>query len=450
MSRMIITNRDELATTRTREQVLDIIEAGIEQVLPTTIIKSVIRFDSANRTITLSDHDYPLLKGRLFIIGGGKASGLMAEALENVIPPDDITAGVINCKGGTYQTQKIGITTAGHPVPDERGVAGVRQMLGLKQRYAINENDLVICLISGGGSALMPCPVAEINLSDKQKITALLVNSGAEIKEINIVRKHLSQVKGGQLGKYFAPATVVSLILSDVIGNDLATIASGPTYPDPSTFSMAYELLHKYHLLKEAPQRVVDLLHRGSLGEISETPKTLTNCHNYIIGDNGLALEAMKNKASDMGLNPITVTSEQKGDTGEVALSRAKEIIANKYHGYNVILIGGETTIKVPAGAGKGGRNQHYAAVSLLAMKQYPGAWVVASAGTDGSDFLPDVAGAIVDRGSLAEVRTRGLDASDYLKRCDSNTLLAEIGYSLIVTGDTGTNVGDVMVYLLG
>jgi len=170
---------------------------------------------------------------------------------------------------------------------------------------------------------------------------------------------------------------------------------------------------------------------------------------NYIIGDNGLALEAMSAKAKSLGLAPHIITSQQIGDTAEVAQLRAEEVLKHRYPGYNILLIGGETTIKLPPNAGRGGRNQHYAAVSMLAMAGYPGQWIVASVGTDGSDFLPDVAGAIVDQGSLDTARAKGIDVKAYIERCDSNTLLESIGNSLIITGDTGTNVGDIMVYLV-
>ena len=447
---MIIKNKFELSITELRKQALDIIEAGIARVLPPALLKSAVRYDSAHRILTVKDDTYDLSKGRIFVIGGGKASGLMAETLEDIIAPDNIEAGVVTCKSGDYKTSKIKIIQAGHPVPDQRGLQGVKQMLALRERYSINENDLVICLISGGGSALMPCPVDGVNLKDKQTITELLLGCGAEIQAINAVRKHLSKTKGGGLGNFYSPATVVSLILSDVIGNNLDVIASGLTCPDSTTFSDAYEVLERYDLLSEVPEGAIDFLRKGCHGEVEETPKTLANCHNYIIGDNTLALEAMAEKASEMGFTPYIVTAEQKGDTTVMAQLRAKEILSAKYAGYDVVLIGGETTPKLPGAAGKGGRNQHYAAVSMLAMAGYAGEWVVASIGTDGSDFLPDVAGAMVDNNSLDSARARGIDVKSYLSRYDSNTLLKRIGDSLIVTGNTGTNVGDVILYALG
>jgi len=242
---------------------------------------------------------------------------------------------------------------------------------------------------------------------------------------------------------------VVSLVLSDVVGNDLDVIGSGQTCPDPSTFLDAYNVLVKYDLLSRVPGGIVDSLREGCRGTLEETPKTLHNCINYIIGDNALALEAMAKKAKEVGFTPRIVTAEQKGDTAAVARLRAGETLSSMYAGYDMVLIGGETTPRLPGVVGKGGRNQHYAAVSMLAMKEYPGEWAIASVGTDGSDFLPDVAGAIVDDKSLSRAQDKGLDVASYLDRYDSNTLLREIGASLIVTGNTGTNVGDVIVYAL-
>ena len=446
---MIIKNRDELSTTEMRKQALDILESAINRILPPNIMKSALRYDTTGRMLTVSGDTYSLSRGRLFVIGGGKASGLMAETLETIIPPENISAGVVNSKSRNYKTSTIKIVPAGHPIPDQRGIGGVKEMLALKERYHINENDLILCLISGGGSALMPYPVDEIDLASKQKITELLLSSGAEITEINTVRKHLSQIKGGRLGRFFSPATVVSLLLSDVTSNNLSVIASSPTFPDPSTFSDAYSVLTKYSLLETAPEKVTGYLRKGCQGNAKETPKTLDNCHNYIIGDNRLALEAMARKAEEAGFTPFIVTAEQRGETTTAARSRANELLSAKYATYSAILIGGETTPKLPANAGKGGRNQHYAAVSMLAMKQYPGKWVMASVGTDGSDFLADVAGAMVDANSLDSAKARGIDIKAYLSRYDSHTLLAKIGRSLVRTGDTGTNVGDVIIYLL-
>lgn len=446
---MIIKNKDELSITALRKQALDIVEAGISRVLPSTVMKYSLKINPSKKILSIKNKDYDISTGRIFVIGGGKASGPMAQTLEEIIGPGNITRGIVNCNNKNYQTNKIKIVEASHPTPDQRGVLGVEQMLALKDRYSINKNDLVICLISGGGSALMPCPVDEITLKDKQQMTKLLIKKGPTIQEINAVRKHLSKIKGGQLGKFYSPAPVISLIISDVIGNDLDAIASGPTVPDSSTFLDAYNVLKRYKLLYEAPQSIVDFLEKGCAGKIAETPKKLDNCTNFIIGDNRMALEAMASKAETLGFKPYIVTAEQKGDPTDMAKLRAEEILNSKYKNYDVILIGGETTPKLPDNHGKGGRNQHYAAVSMVALKDYPGEWVMTSIGTDGSDYLPDIAGAIVDKNSLETSRTTGIEVKSYLDRYDSSTLLKKIGNSLIKTGNTGTNVGDAAVYIL-
>lgn len=445
----LIKNISELAITPLRTLALGIIEAGICRVLPSSVMKNAVKFNPTNRILSINNEGFDVSKGRLFVIGGGKASGLMAQTLEDIIDPHNITAGFVNCKDDHYRTTKIGITPASHPTPDLRGVHGVSQMLALKEQYSINENDLVICLISGGGSALMPCPVDEISLEDKQEMTGLLVEKGPTIQEINAVRKHLSKMKGGRLGKFFSPTRVVSLIISDVIGNDLDTIASGPTVPDSTTFRDALAVLKNYDLLSIAPRRIVDYLEKGCAGQREETPKKLDNCRNFIIGDIRLALEAMAAKAKELGLNPFIVTDSQKGDPTEMAKLRANEILDGKYKDYDVLLIGGETTPKLPDIHGKGGRNQHYSAVSMTALRDYPGEWVMASIGTDGSDYIDGIAGAIVDKNSLSVADSKGIAIQPYLDRYDSFTLFEKIGNCLVKTGNTGTNVGDAAVYFL-
>jgi glycerate-2-kinase len=444
----LITNKCELSITPLRAQTLDIIEAGIFKVLPSTVMNHTVKFDPSTRILSIINKDFDVSKGRIFVTGGGKASGLMAQILEEIIGPENIIDGYVNSIDNNYTTSKIQITRASHPTPDQAGVSGVEQMLALKDRYSINEKDLVICLISGGGSALMPCPVEGISLADKQRINDLLIAGGPTIQEINTVRKHLSGIKGGRMGKFFSPARVVSLIISDVVGNNLDAIASGPTVPDPTTFSDALDVLTKYNLLAGTPKSIVAYLEKGRAGKQEETPKKIDNCHNFIIGDNRSALEAMASKAIELGFNPYIVTAEQIGDPTEMAKRRAAEILNGEYKDHDVILVGGETTPTLPLNHGKGGRNQHYAAVSMIALEDYPGEWVMASVGTDGSDYLSGIAGAIVDKNSLNAGRLKGIEILPYLERYDSNTLLERIGNSLITTGNTGTNVGDVVIYI--
>jgi len=446
----IILNRDELATSALRGQVLDIIEAGIRAVLPRNLLNCVVRYDPRRNVLTVCAHRYELGTGRMFVVGGGKASAAMAEAFEEAVGPQHIAAGIVTCSSGESKTRRVEVVEAGIPLPDRRGLEGVKRMLAMKDGYGIGENDVVVCLLSGGGSALMPCPVEGLGLEDKQAATELLLSCGAEIGEINAVRKHLSRTKGGRLGRFFSPARVVSLMLSDVVGNHLDVIASGPTVPDPSTFSDALNVLRKYGLLCKVPKSVIKVLERGADGQLEETPVFLQNCHNHIIGDNRMALEAMADAARGLGLQPCVVTAEQTGDTTVVARMRAREIIEGRYDGCDVVLIGGETTPTLPEAHGRGGRNQHYAAVSMTALREYAGEWAMASVGTDGSDYVLETAGAIVDHDSLEAARVRGLDVESYLERYDSNGLLSALGNCLIETGNTGTNVCDVIVYVLG
>ncbi|MCX5993032.1 MAG: DUF4147 domain-containing protein, partial [Chloroflexi bacterium] len=432
---MIIKNREELITPGQRARAVELIEAGISRVLPSNLMRTSVKYSHSQKRLSVNGHKYDLSKGRVFVVGGGKASGSMAIELEKIIGPESITAGIVNCKSTEHGTEKIKVVQAGHPVPDAAGVEGVKEMLSMKARYGIGKGDLVINLISGGGSALLPCPVKDVTLEDKQVITRMLLGCGADIKEINSVRKHLSLIKGGGLAGFFAPARVISLIISDVVGDDLNVIASGPAVPDPTTYRDALGVLQKYNLLDRAPQAAIDFLRRGCAGLEAETLKKLRNCTNHVIGNNRMALEAMAVKAGDLGIKPCIITPEMSGGASEYAYAMAAKVKEGRYKGFGVLLIGGETTPTLPEHAGKGGRNQHYAAVSMLAMQGYTPPWLVASAGTDGSDYLPDVAGAMVDDRSLAAAGAAGLDAADYIERFDSNTLFTGMGRSLIITG---------------
>ena len=447
---MIIKNREELITSGQRAAAVELIEAGIERVLPSNLVRTSVKYDHGQKRLSVEGHEYDLQKGRVFVVGGGKASGAMAVELEKILGPASIAAGIVNCKSDEHVTQKIKVVRAGHPVPDAAGVEGVREMLSMKARYCIGKDDLVINLVSGGGSALLPCPVNGVALEDKQVMTQLLLGCGADIKEVNSVRKHLSLIKGGGLAGFFAPARMVSLIISDVVGDDPGVIASGPAVPDASTYADALNVLQKYGLLEKAPQAAVDFIRRGCAGLEAETPKRLRNCTNHVIGNNHMALQAMAKKAVALGIKPCIVTAEMTGGTTEYAYGMAARVKEGRYRGFGALLIGGETAPALTENAGKGGRNQHYAAVSMLAMQGHIPPWLVASVGSDGSDFLPDAAGAMVDDRSLYEARAAGLDVEDYITRFDSNTLFTRMGRSLIITGPTGTNVSDILLYLLG
>lgn len=438
---MVVKNREELSTTQLRRKALILAESGVKAVLPEKLMESAA--GKIRRTVLRRG------SGRVFVVGGGKAAGRMAESLEKILGSENITEGLVISKGGLPKTKKIKLRKGGHPFPSQEGVRAMKELLSLKNKHSINKKDLVVCLISGGGSSLMALPEKGITLGDKQKITKLLLESGAEIREINIVRKHLSGVKGGKLASRFSPARIISLIISDVVGNKLETIASGPTCPDSSTFSDAFNVLRKYNLLARTPKKIVEFLKKGIEGKVNETPKSLANCQNLVIGDIKLALASIFEKGKKLGLEPCVITSQQLGDCQRAALLRAGEIIKGKYKNYNLILLGGELTSKLPKIHGKGGRCQHYALASLVAMAKYPKPWVLVSLATDGADFLEEAAGAIVDNNSLKKANAKGLDAKDFLKRYDSYNFFKKLGNSLIATGLTSTNVADIAIYML-
>jgi len=442
-------NYKQIAITGARKQVLEIINAGISQVQPDKLLPTAVQYNQHLNSLIIQNRSYDLISGRIFVVGGGKAAGFMAATLEQIIGPKYIIAGAVNSIRNDYKTKKIKIIKAEHPLPDKKGVAGVEKMLKLKEKYDIGEKDLVICLLAGGGSALLPGPVKAISLSDKQRVTDLLIKCGADIEEINTVRKHLSRVKGGQLGRHFAPAQVATIIISDVINNDLDVVASGPTVPDMTTFKDAYLVLKKYNLINKAPGEVRNYLESGCAGNEEENPKTLANCDNFIIGDNPTCLEAMATQAKAMGLKPIVVSSEIAGDPVKVIERRAIDIISGQYRDYNILLYGGETTPTLPSSPGRGGRNQHLAALTTLALEDYNAPWTMAAVATDGADFMRGAAGAIVDQNTIALARQQKLNIAEFINKFNTNKLFKKIGQSLIVTGDTETNVGDVMVFYI-
>ena len=445
---MIIKNYKNLATTEARKNVLDLIEEGLKSVQADTLVNSSVKYDEKNKTLKIRDKGHKI-KGRIFVVGGGKAAGLMAEAVEKVIGINNIEAGVINSNVENNNLKKIKVIKASHPIPDENGVLGVEEMLSLKVKYDINEKDIILCLITGGGSALMPSPIDYITLEDKRKTTKILLNSGATIHEINAVRKHLSKIKGGRLAQYFYPAQIISLIISDVIGNDLDVIASGMTVPDKSTFDDAYKVLSKYNLSGEVSAEVEKYLKSGYDGKEGETPKKLVNAFNYIIGDSSVFLKAVEEKARDMNYSPKIVTAELKGDPESKAKEIAKNINEQKYGNHDLLIMGGETTPVLPAEHGQGGRNQHFVLASINHLKRTNKKFTVASMGTDGCDYLHGIGGAIADNNSIRDIINKKLNIDKYLKTFDSFTIFNKIKNSIIKTDNTGTNVGDIIIYIV-
>jgi glycerate 2-kinase len=387
---------------------------------------------------------------RLLVIGFGKASVSMAQASERLL--DDLmgSAVIITKYGhanGPHAIAKTTVYEAAHPVPDENGAAATRAIVDLVGQA--DERTLVLCLISGGGSALFVAPYQGLTLGEKQEMTELLLRSGATIGELNGVRKHLSRVKGGRLAEIVYPASIVSLIISDVIGDRLDVIASGPTAPDTSTYADALGVLEKYELSKRCPQAVLSILERGARGQIPETPKQdnhiFTGVQNIVIASNAMALNDAKEKAEELGFHTFVFSSTLQGEAREAAHSLAVQALNTNLTRPFCLLSGGETTVKVK-GTGIGGRNMELALAFALEIEGVAGITLL-SAGTDGTDGPTDAAGAVVDGHTIGRATGMGLDAQEYLEDNNSYTFFRSTG-DLLMTGPTGTNLMDLQIIL--
>jgi glycerate 2-kinase len=423
---------------------LRIFRAALKAAAPA---QAVVRYVKLTRhVLTAGRKRYRLGSFRkIYVIGAGKASAEMAQAIERMLGKR-ITGGLINIKyGHAAHLRRIELNECGHPIPDRNGELGAERIVEIARQAG--PDDLIVCLISGGASALLPLPVPPVTLEEKQETTRLLLHCGANIHELNCVRKHISAVKGGQLAQLAWPATTLALILSDVIGDDLDVIGSGPTVPDRSTFADARAILDKYGIGGRVPAAVSERL----AGSDPETPKLgdkiFGNVQNLIVGSNRLAVDAAAQQARALGYRTLVLSTFIEGETRDVArvhAAIAKEIRAT---GRPVkppacVISGGETTVTI-RGTGLGGRNQEFAlagARDIAGLKDV----VILSAGTDGTDGPTDAAGAIADGSTIA----RGLDAAAFLANNDSYHFFENIG-DLIKTGPTGTNVADVHIILL-
>ncbi len=392
---------------------------------------------------------------KILCLAFGKAACDMAKAAEELLG-DIMSCGIVITKYGHCSERdslkKMTVFEAGHPVPDAEGVRATEEVVKLLKNRV--EKTAVLCLISGGGSALLVSPLEGISLDDKQKTTQLLLSSGADIYELNTVRKHISKVKGGRLAQIAFPAHVLSLILSDVIGDRLDVIASGPTSPDSTTYQDAFQVIEKYGLEDKVPRSVLNILDNGRRGLFPETPKAETqlfkHAENIIIGSNRIALRAAKTKAEAKGFDTVLLSTEIQGearDVGKWLAQKAKEM-KNKNDSRKplCLLSGGETTVTVK-GNGKGGRNTELALAFALEIEGIEGISLL-SAGTDGNDGPTDAAGAIVDRKTISKAREKGIDPQEFLENNDSYTFFKETG-DLFITGPTGTNVMDIQIIQL-
>jgi glycerate 2-kinase len=394
---------------------------------------------------------------RIWVIGAGKAAAHMGRTLEKILGPC-LSGGLVVTKyGHGVPLARLTLLESGHPLPDQNSVAAGSRLISFV-RSEIAPEDLVFCVLSGGASALVTSPVAGVTWEDKQECTRLLLNTGADIRELNTIRKHLSVLKGGGLARLLAPTRVIALILSDVVGDRLDTIASGPLAPDATTFGDCVEILQRLELLDRVPQSVRELFLDGAAGKIPETPKAgdpaFTNVMSVLVGSNAAACTAAAREARRLGYRPAVITARLEGDNREAArfhMSLAQEVAAENrpVRRPACILSGGETTVKV-TGTGKGGRNMEFALACARTLAALDAPGLVASIGTDGTDGPTDAAGALVDNTTLARSLNFGAGfLSESLANNDSYGFFQRLG-DLIITGPTGTNVMDLHIILVG
>ena len=437
---------------KARALALESLESALNAVDPKQLMKSKLLLKKSLLKVNGYSFNLKNFK-KIYVIGGGKASGSMAEALEQILGKH-IANGLVNIPHGSeHKTEIIKFQEASHPTPDKSGEEGTRRMLEIAEQA--KKEDLVICLISGGGSSLMPLPRSGITINDKRKITDELLKCGATINEVNTVRKHISDFKGGWLAKKAFPATVLNLILSDVVGDQLDSIASGPTVPDSTTFSDAIKVMKKYDLWDKASVSIKRVLSSGEKGLISETPKAndkaFKKVYSVIIGNNRFASLAVREQLRSAELNTLLLTSTMEGEArhvGVVLTSIAREVAlsGNPVPKPAGIIAGGETTVTV-TGKGSGGRNQEISFAAALKMGGLDGV-VVASLSTDGVDGPTDAAGAIVDGKTMSRAEEMDLNPEEFFAENDSYNFFSKLG-DLIFTGPTGTNVNDVSVIVV-
>jgi glycerate 2-kinase len=428
-----------------------IFEAGLIASDPELLIGRRLQIDgqilhAGERLYNLANH------GDLYVVGAGKATARMALAVEALLG-ERIAGGIIIVKPGhRVPLKKLEVVEAGHPIPDQAGINATEAIIELLRRT--QKTDLILCLVSGGASALLSCPVVGLSLQDKQQTTQALLNCGARIQEVNAIRKHISRVKGGRLAELAYPSTVLSLILSDVIDDSMDNIGSGPTVPDSSTFADCLSIIDRYGVGAMIPGAVTSFLKKGAAGEIVDTPKAgdpiFQKVQNLLIGNNQLALVAAKEKAEALGYNTLVLSRSIEGEARKVAIDHvviARDVLSSSSPRPPACIIsGGETTVAI-RGDGLGGRNQEFALAAAIEIDGLEGV-VVLSGGTDGTDGPTDAAGGIVDWTTVQRARDQGLDARSYLERNDSYPFLKTVG-DLLITGPTLTNVMDLRLVLI-
>ncbi len=437
---------------RQREALERILRAGLDAVNPEKAVRRHVQ--RKGEELSVGDRSYDLDRfRRILLVGAGKGTAPMAKALEDILGEHLSEGWIIVKYGYGMPLEKMHTMEAGHPIPDEAGLEATELLL--RELSKCTEEDLIICAFSGGGSALLPAPSPPVRLEEKQETTRLLLESGATVNEINAIRKHLSRSKGGWLAKTAYPATVVSLMLSDVIGDRLDVIASGPTVPDESTFEDCLTIIERHDLGDKLPQEVVDYLKQGAAGKVPETPKqqdpAFARVQNLIVGNNRGALQAAQEEATSLGYESMILSSQIEGEArevGQVFAAIGKEICQAglPLSPPACILAGGETTVTIH-GKGKGGRNQELALACAISIDGWERISFL-GAGTDGTDGPTDAAGAMVSGLTCQAARNAGLDPYAYLASNDSYSFFESLG-DLIKTGPTRTNVMDMICMLV-
>jgi len=438
-----------------RKELHSIFLAGVEAVNPYGLVLQAVYLNGKN--LNIGDVAYNLNHFKsIIVVGAGKATAPMAQAMESILG-DVIDDGKIIVKyGHTARLKRTKVVEASHPVPDEAGVKGTEDII--KMLKNADKETLVIYLISGGASALLVSPADSITLGDKKVVTELLLKAGASIDELNTVRKHLSKVKGGRLAQIASPAAVITLILSDVIGDRLDVIASGPTAPDPTTFQDAMNVIEKHSLKNRLPARVLKLLKQGINGKIKDTPKGgesfFKKTRTVIIGSLKHAIASAREKVISIGFKAEVITSELQGEARDVArylAARAIEVQNSVREGERprCLISGGETTVTVK-GNGLGGRNQELALAFAMEIEGIKGLTML-SAGTDGTDGPTDAAGAFVDGNTIVSARELGIVPEIYLENNNSYNFFKRLDFISkrrhhLITGPTGTNVMDMQI----
>jgi len=433
-----------------RQAALAIFQAGLAAADPFRLLKERSHLEG-DRFCWADEPPWELppagAAGRVIVLGAGKAAASLARALEQVLG-DRISSGRIVVKHGHgLPLDRICIHEGGHPLPDGEGLAGTRAVL--EELQELQPSDRVFFLLTGGASALLVAPVEGLSLGDKIEVNRLLLASGATIQEMNAVRKHLSAVKGGRLAQRISPARALTLIVSDVVGDDLSSIGSGPTAPDPTTFADSISILSRYELLAAIPHPAREVLEKGSRGELAETPKpgnpAFSAMRHLILASNRISLDAAAAQARSLGFTAEIFERDMVGSTHQKARDFAQRLRAPFSDEPLALLAGGETTLQV-RGQGLGGRNQEFALVVARELAAEPG-WLLLAAGTDGTDGPTDAAGAFADGTTFDRARAAGLRPEAVLENNDSYRLFDRLG-DLLRTGPTGTNVMDLVVGL--